>query len=58
MKEKWKKLSNTEKGLTLLIIVLLFAIAINWSRVYDGLKQGMTKYQNNETEQVEQSKQK
>ncbi|MDA3867778.1 MAG: hypothetical protein PF489_13670 [Salinivirgaceae bacterium] len=57
MKEKWNKLSKPEKGLTLLIIVLLLAIAINWSRVYNGLKQGMVKYKNNETEQTEPPKQ-
>lgn len=42
--KKWSELSNTEKFLVGFIIVLILAIALNWSRVYNGIKKGFEPY--------------
>lgn len=45
MMQKWKDMSRTEKFLAGFIIALIIAIALNWTRVYEGIKKGMQPYQ-------------
>ncbi len=42
--KKWKDFSNTEKFLISFIIILILAIALNWKRVYKGIKKSIEPY--------------
>ncbi len=48
--KKWNDLSQIEKFFVGFIIILLIAIALNWSRVYEGIKKGITPYQTEQNE--------
>lgn len=43
--KNWKAYSKTEQFLIGFIVVLIFAIALNWKRVYNGIKKGIEPYQ-------------
>ena len=38
--KKWKELSNTEKTMIGMIAILLLMVALNWSKVSEGIKGG------------------
>jgi len=42
--KSWKDLSKTERFLAGFIIILIIAIALNWKRVYKGIKKGIEPY--------------
>ncbi len=44
MIERFKKLSQTEKTMIGLVILSLIMIALNWGRIYDGIKKGTKPY--------------
>jgi len=44
MFEKFKKLNSTEKGMVILIIILLFGILLRWGYVKHNAQKGFDKY--------------
>lgn len=40
--KKWKEYNSTEKGMVIMIGVLLLAILLNFGRVQKGFEKGMT----------------
>lgn len=48
MFERFKKLSSTEKGMIIMIIILLFGILIRWGYVKHNAQKGFDKYFKNE----------
>lgn len=49
MIEKFKKLSNNEKGMIILIIILFFGILLRWGYVKQNAQRGINKYIKTET---------
>ena len=50
--KKWKELSGTEKGMLILIVVLLIGIVLRWGSVRDGIVRAFKWYDADDTEQT------
>lgn len=44
MLEKFKKLSSTEKGMIIMIVILLFGILFRWGYIQTNAQKGFDKY--------------
>jgi hypothetical protein len=50
--KKWKDISNNEKWMMILIVLLLIGIIIRWAAVKDGISRGFNWFGDEETETV------
>lgn len=48
---KWNDLESSEKGLVLIVAILIIGIALSWGRISKGMKHGVNHYLHPESEQ-------
>jgi hypothetical protein len=42
--KKWSDLEPSEKGMVLIVAILIIGIALSWGRISEGMKHGVNHY--------------